>query len=158
MRHGLADRANELPVIAARMQGQLEDPEGATLAQLAVGLDERKAAEVAPTSAHDELADAVRQVEVLAWILGGEALVIMVVRVQDHVRSRSVQILPERAVRGEIAAAPGAPAHLMPEGQDAGVGMGGQVCLEPLLLGAARRAADVGTLGIEGDEVPGPQV
>jgi hypothetical protein len=54
------------------MQGQLEDPEGTALAQLAVGLEGMKAAQIAPPGAHDELTDAVRQVEVLVRILGAK--------------------------------------------------------------------------------------
>src|SRR4051812_9693553 len=126
--------------------------------KLAIGLDGAEAPLTPAADAHDELADAVRQVELLVRILGGEALVIVVMAAQDDVRPGVVQILPEHTVRGEIATAARTPAGLVPQGQDASGGMGGQVRLEPLLLGAARGAADVGTLGVEGDNMPGAEV
>ena len=90
---GLGDEA---PVVARRLQRQLEHPEGVAVGDLAVGDRGPDRVVAAAAGPDDELAKAGGGVERSRGGLGSEALVVVVVRVEDDVGAGLVERLPQR--------------------------------------------------------------
>ena len=166
---GAAARRQELPGVAARMQGELQNAEGRVIADGAGALvaGHRRWVAVAEAPVRDdELPDAVG-VGLAERVLGHEALIVVVaVRVEDDVGVRVVEIGPERGAVGPVAQGPRVPSRDVPVGQRADARVSGQVGLQPFLLvapdpttaRALRRARDGRALGIERDDVPVAEV
>src|SRR4051812_12579215 len=92
-------------------------------------------------------------------VLRREPPVAVVVAAQDERRPRADQGLPDGLHLEVIAVLARAVARVMPIGNGAGRGMGREVLPQPdFLRGSARAAADIWAVGIESDQVPGPQV
>src|SRR5438477_13190289 len=92
---GVAGGGGEAPVVAVGVQGQLEDPEGALLADLAVGGDGPLEGVVWPAARpSDELPQA-GGIGPALRVLAGEALVDVAVAGQDDVGAGRLQIGPE---------------------------------------------------------------
>ena len=90
---GLRD---ELPVVCAGAEVQLEDAIGVGVAHLAVGLDVRDRVVAPSARAHHELPDAMLGIGGRAGRLWREALVDVLVAVEDHVGIELVERGPER--------------------------------------------------------------
>jgi hypothetical protein len=110
------------------VQGEPQDPEGAAVADPAVGPDGPEAVVGLAAGADHELADASGRVGPAGRGLGGEAFVVMVVADQHHVRAGPVERAPEGGVGGVVAVHARAEPGLVP----------------------------VGALAVEGDQMPGP--
>jgi hypothetical protein len=100
---GLARLGNELPIVATEVQGELQDPIGTGVAHLAVGLDDAEGALAPATGADDELPYPLRRIGRALRRLGGEALVVVVVAVQDHLCARRILDVPARSHPGVVA-------------------------------------------------------
>src|SRR3970040_602296 len=108
---------------------------------------------------HHELSDATRCVEVPARVLGGEPLVEMIVTVEDNICAVVVEGLVEGLDRRVVAVQSGAEQRVVPVGEGAGRGGGGQVQAQPLLLGRAGAASPYpSAVAVEDHDVPGAQV
>ena len=153
-------RREELPVVARRVQDQLQHAEAGVLEHLRVRLQRAEDLEVAAAGSHDELTDASDVVGRAVWCLRREALVVVGVPRQHDVGVRVVQRLPQRLEGGAGRVAPTRrEPRLVPVGEGASGGMRGQVRPEPGLLGRARLAPAHGAaLGVQRDHVPGPGV
>ena len=137
-----AEGREEAPVVARGVQRHGQHAVGAAAADLAVGPDRAEALEVAAAGPDDELADPAGRVGPGVGVLRGEALVGVVVAVEDDVRAGVVERLPERPRgRRRRPSCAGGEARVVPEGERAGRGMGGEVCAQPLLLRRAGAAA-----------------
>jgi hypothetical protein len=79
---GGAGRVHEPPAVAARRQGEPQDPEGAGLADLAVGGHRAERLPRGAAGADHELADAARGIGLAERVLEGEPLVVVVVAVE----------------------------------------------------------------------------
>src|SRR5262245_32433319 len=102
----LAGLGHELPVVAGGVEGKGEHAEG--LAEdLGVGLADGEVLEVGPAGAAHELPDAVPRVEAAPGVLGGEALVVVVVTIEDDVDIAPVEVLPDGAHDRVVAVLPG---------------------------------------------------
>ena len=157
-----ADLGDELPVVAVRAQGELEDAEARVVARLEGGCvagGDRRDAVVLPTGAHDELTDPVA-VREPCRALGRVALVVVVaVTVQHDVGPRRVEVVPELRRLGVVSEPPGVESRVVPVGEGAHVRMRGEVALEPLLLRAAvPAAAHEVAVRVERDQVPAADV
>ena len=87
---------HEDPVVAARVQRQLQHPEGGVVAHLAVGGGwSRPAGQVAAAGADHELADPARRVGLAVGVLRREALVVVVVAGQYQVGVGVIERLVE---------------------------------------------------------------
>src|SRR5215210_555287 len=131
---GLASFGHELPIVARGMKRQLEDPVGVRVPDLAVGNDVAEGVVALAPGTHDELPDASSGVGYPARCLGGEALVVVVVSVQDHIRAGGIQGVPGRYhLRVAAVLRPGREHGMMPEGERTrGGGVGSEVLLEPV--------------------------
>src|SRR5207247_7158627 len=91
----------------------------------------------------------------------GEALVVVHVAVHDDVRAGCVQVVPERQRRG-----PGGKgtrggrveARVVPHREDALAAGGGEVGLEPQLLGGSGGRRNEAVVAVHHDDVPGAHV
>src|SRR5438552_407301 len=93
----------EPPFVAIGLETHEEDAERVAYAHLAVRVHLREPLKVVSTRSHHELTDAPRRVEPARRVLWREALVVVVVPVDDDVDPRRVQRIPEwpyRAVLG----------------------------------------------------------
>ena len=114
-----------------------------------------------PTRAHGELPDAVRRVghrrvcNGRAGLHRGEPLVDVVVPIEQDVHTRRVQVVPQRLQRLIVRSAR-AVARLVPDGDHVLRAVGGEVGLEPQILGRAGVAAAGHelALAVEVDDVP----
>ena len=104
--------------------------------------------------ADDKLAHAAVVFEHALRALGGEALVVVVVAREDDIHAVVVDRLEERG-RGAAAVVARTPARLVPVGERADVGVGGQVGAQPEVL---FRAGVVVDLAVERHDVPGAKV
>src|SRR5207302_10680274 len=89
-------------------------------------------------------------------VLGGEALVDVVVADEDDVGSRVLERLPQR-LHHRLAPDPaGAEARVVPVGERASRPMGGEVAPEPLVLrrGGGAAAGNELAVRVEDDDVP----
>ena len=152
----LPGHRDELPVVARVVERHLEHAVGPA-PDVAVGQRGGEAVGAAAAGAHGELAHPVDGVGGAARGLEPEALVDVVVPVEDDVGAVVVERLPERPVGG-VGAVGGTRAvqGVVPHRHRAvGVG-GGQDAPQPLLLrGTGPAPADVGAAGVEDDDVPG---
>ena len=142
------------------MQRELEDAERVGVADFAVENRDNKWAMTFSAGADDEFADPVLGVGLAAGVLRSEALVVVVVAVEDERGVRGVQIIPERFRVGipSIRAAR-AEERLVPVGGNASGGMSLQILLQPFFLRRADAAAARGpALAIEHHDVPRAQV
>src|SRR2546425_11848854 len=151
---------NELPVVAARVERQLEDAERVPVAHLTVRLrGTRDRVVVLAAGADDELANAAGRVRCAGRRLGREALIVVVVPVEDDVCARVVEVLPDRLHRDRVAVLPGAEARVMPVGERARRSMSRQVSAQPRLLPRARLAAAYSrAVAVDDDDVPGAEL
>ena len=100
----------------------------------------------------DELPDPVGRVRDPGRGLGGKSLVVVLVSRQHDLRMEVVQGLPQWLSRAQAAVVRSArEARFVPVGEGAGVGMGGEIIAQPLLLQRASRNID---LTVEGNDVP----
>jgi hypothetical protein len=93
-------------------------------------------------------------------VWGGEALVVVVVAVQDHLCARRVQDVPARSHPGVVAVfGAGAEEGVVEVGQSARLGVSRQVLLEPADHRRVRPvAAHLLAHGVQRDDVPGPEI
>src|SRR5713101_7857174 len=133
---------NELPVIAAGLEGELPDSEGGGIAQFAVGLRFTEGAVIFAAGANDELANAASGIWSTVRRLRGEALVIVLVAGDDELGVGIVKSL-EEGLDGEVVAvsAAGTEERLVPIGERTGGGMRSEISAEPLFLGRTGFAA-----------------
>src|SRR5713101_3013009 len=87
---------DEFPIVGVGMQRELEDAERVGVADFAVENRDNKWAMTFSAGADDEFADPVLGVGLAAGVLRSEALVVVVVAVEDERGVRGVQIIPER--------------------------------------------------------------
>ena len=87
----LAGHGHELPIVAGGMQVHLQHAVGVGVVEAAVRDGRVNGVMARAARADDELANAL-QVQVRAGVLWGEALVVVVVPIQDHVHARAVQV------------------------------------------------------------------
>ena len=107
---------------------------------------------VLTAGAGDDLPDAVR-VRGAARVELGEALVVVLVSVEHHVRVGCVQVVPERPDRS-VGGGARRIEGMMEVRQRASVRMRGEVVREPDLLRAPGFAGHVAAIGVERDQVP----
>ena len=135
----LAGDRDELPVVARRVQRELDHAVGARVAHLARRQDRAEAGQRGAAGADHELADAEGRVGGAAPVHRREALVVVPVAAEQDVGAAVVEVLPQllhvRVVPG------GRPARLVPDGDDVVRRRGGEVVLEPQILRRAGRAA-----------------
>src|SRR3989454_577962 len=152
--HLLRNR-DELPAVGVWRQCQLEDTvvRAARLAVRNRGPEPVGAAAACPDH---ELADPPRRVGSAIRGLECEALVVVLVSRQDHVRPGLVQRLPQR-LRLRLAAVGRARAEtgVMPIGERADLRVRGEVGTEPALLGGARAHVQI---RVQRDDVPGAEI
>src|SRR6476620_10434077 len=131
---------NELPVVARRVQRQLQDPESIGVDDLAVRNRGADRFVLSPARTDDDLADSVHD-RVLIRVLRREALVLMVVAVEHYVGTGVVQVVPPISKRVVAAVGTGAEPRFVPVRERAKVLVCGQVVLEPYRLRRPRAAA-----------------
>ncbi len=150
----LAGLRQEAPVVPRGMQGQRQHAEGGGVPDLAVRGDRREARIVRAAGADDELADPVRGVQRADRGLRREALVDVIVAVEDDVCVMGIEHLPHPVgVTG--GPAPRAEEGDVEEGQGALIGVSVEIGGEPFPLRAVGgTATHRRALGVEGDEVP----
>ena len=141
---------HELPLIAAGVEREDRDAPGGR-AHLAVGCDARELVERGAAGADDELADAARRIGAAIRILRREALVGVVVAVDDEIDVEVVQRAPEVAHVGIVAVPAGAEEWPMP------IDRGAAVRCAPSSLRSHRPAASRGRgqLAVQRDNAPG---
>ena len=127
--HGSARRA-EGPVVASVMKRQEQHAEVVVVDRLHVRLRGAHFKQRLPAAADDELADAFAGGD-LRGILRREALVHMVVAVEDDVGVRRVEGVPEGRHARAVADPSRAEARVVPVGEGALVGVSGEVALQP---------------------------
>src|SRR4051794_7473916 len=98
VREGRPCYRDELPVVRAGMERQLQDAERRGIPDCAVGDDAREGPEVVAARSDDELPDS-RRIRDAARVLRREPLVVVVVAVEDDVGARGVEVAPERVDR-----------------------------------------------------------
>ena len=91
-----AHGGDELPAIRCGVQSQFEYPEGAPVPDLAVRKKRPCTVVALAAGADDELSDAVLLIDDAGGCLGSEALVVMLVSVNDNVGPRCVERIPKR--------------------------------------------------------------
>src|SRR6187200_349860 len=156
VRKGAARDADELPVVARRMERQLEHTEVLVVAHLAVGLDLREVVEAPAADADDELADAALGVRALLRVLLGEAFVGVVVAGEDEIGAALVERLEDRRHRRVVAVLARGESRVMPHRDRARDLVRGEVLSHPLLLRRSRAAtsAHPGAVAVDDDDVP----
>src|SRR5436190_2037337 len=131
-------RWEELPVIRAVRQRQLEDAviDAPDLAIAYLGdFGDVERVVTASSRAHHELADAAGGIGRAVRRLRGEALVVVLVAGQNHVRASVVQHLPERLHPGVVPVLdPRAEPRVVPHGEGTRSWMRGEVVAEPRQL------------------------
>src|SRR4051812_43563485 len=104
--------------------------------------------------ADDELDDPVVAVEVAAYVLRGEPLVVVVVAVEDDVDAGAVEDAPDRPHVLVLLVAAGGEARMVVGGEDAAVAMAAQIADQPPDLRGPRPALDRAAVGVQDDDVP----
>src|SRR4051812_15441851 len=92
----VAARRYEIPVIARSVEVEPDDPEGPRGAKLAVRAAGDERTLLGAAGPHDELTDATLAVLMPARVLWRESLVVVIVAVDDEVRTGRVERTPER--------------------------------------------------------------
>ena len=152
---------HELPVVAGRVERQLQDAERAAAPGLAVGLDRPEGVMAPPAGTDHELPDPAIRIRDAGRRLRGESLVGVVVAGQDHIRVEVIERLVQR-LHGRVIAVGGAraEARVVPHRHHAFRTACGKVGSEPLLLGGAGSARNdrAVEVRVQNDDVPGAQV
>src|SRR5664280_138166 len=150
VRKRLACDRNELPVVAVGVKGEFQDAEGAGTAHLRVGADRAHGPLSSAAGADDEFTDA-GGISDGSRRLQGEALVIMVVAVDDQVGMGRVQVVPPGSVGSVVAmGATRAEGRDVPDGDDVLADIGRQIGLEEgFLRRADATAAYLTAQGVE---------
>jgi len=153
---GLPRFGNELPLVRAGLESELEDTEGSGIAYFTVGLHLAERAMILATRTDDEFTDAALGIGGALWRLGGEALVVVVVAANNDFSVGVVEGLPERLHRQIIAVrTAGTEKRLVPVSESTGGGMRGKIGAQPFFLGGTGfAAADVLAFAIQDDDVP----
>src|SRR3989449_7680796 len=100
----VARSGDEVPDIAVGTEGQLQDAVCVGHG-LSIGRDGRRHARRIATRAHVELADPARRIRIRAGVLRGEALVVVLLTVEHDLRTRGIEIVPDRQhPRGAVPA------------------------------------------------------
>src|SRR6185312_15060003 len=87
---------NELPVIALGMKSELQHSKRVTISYFTVGLGLSKdPVRVFPSTADYKLANAVESIQSAIRILRCKALVIVIVAVDDYIRARVIERIPQ---------------------------------------------------------------
>src|SRR6266852_610821 len=150
---------DELPVIAVRLERELQNAESCGLANFAVGFWFAEGPVVFAASADDKFANAALRIGGAVWSLRGEALVVVVVSGDDNLGVGIVERL-EEWLHGEVVAVGSARTEerLVPVGESACGGMRGEVRAQPFFLGrTGLAAAGILAFAIQHDDVPGAQ-
>src|SRR5215471_7993406 len=139
---GLPFLRNELPVVAVGLQGEFENSEGRSVANLAVWFWFLEGAVIFSASADDEFANAALGVWSSIGRLGSEPFVVVIVAVDDNVGIGVVERLPQGLDFQVIAVrAAGTEERLVPVGQRASHRMRGEIGAQPFFLWRAGFAA-----------------
>ena len=158
---GLPRDREKFPAVSRRRKGHFQDAV-VVRSRLGVGGDHRRHEDALSSHADVELPDAGRIVPDACGCLGGEALVMVHLTVEHHVRSRGVQCIPQHLrlrgagpARGGRGEEPG----LVEQGHGAELLIRRQIGPEPQLLLRAHRIGHRGaTVGVEHDDMPLAQV
>jgi len=87
----------KLPIVAFRMQRQLQDAESVGISGLTVGLRRREeTVRILSSTPYNKLANAMLGIELAAGILRSEPFVVVVVSINNDVRTRVIQNVPQR--------------------------------------------------------------
>src|SRR6267154_2159623 len=151
---------NELPVVAAGLEGELQDTESCGIANFAVADWRAKWAMVLAAGTNYEFANASRGISRAIGLLGSEPFVIMIMTADDHVGTGLIESLPE-SLHGQIVTmrATGTEQGLVPIGERTRGRMRGEIGAQPLFLrGAGVAAANVLAFAIQNDDVPGSEL
>src|SRR3954453_3957659 len=116
---GFAGLGNKLPVVAGRVQRQLDDAERESIAHLAVGDWCAERVVILAARADNELANAARGVGYAGGILRRETLIIMGVAVDHQLGASIIQRLPDRLHRNGVTMFAGTKARVVPVSQRA---------------------------------------
>jgi len=92
---GLARFRYKLPIVAARVQRQLENAEGVGIANFAVGENGGQGGVVGAAAPHNKLANASNGVSDTIWILRRKTFIDVVMSAQNKVSIRVVKCLPK---------------------------------------------------------------
>src|SRR5215217_6590364 len=107
IRKRLAFHRHELPIIATRVEGELQDAVGVIVVDLSVLIGPLNlVVALAPAGSDYELTDALLGVPRATRVLRCEALVVVVMGGEDHVRSCSIKSLPYGLHFGGVAVYP----------------------------------------------------
>lgn len=165
---GIAESAaghrNEFPTIFSGRQRQLQDAIGSVVADFAVGFGVAERGVAAPSSADNDFTDAVLGIGVTFRVLWGESLIGMFVASKNQIGVNFVQVLLEGTklrMLGMFGKESAAEQRVMSIGKSAGIGMRGEVVLQPGFFGRPLPAAAQfprPAIGIENDDVPCAEV
>ncbi len=153
---GLPCFGNELPIVPVGLQRKFEDAKRGKVANFAVGFRRAERTVALSAGANDKFTDAAFGIGSTVRRLRSEALVVVIVAVDDDVGIRSVEGIPER-FQGQIVAMRAARTEerFVPVGQCARHRMRGEIGAQPLFL---RRtgfaAAHFFALAVQYDDVP----
>src|SRR5215211_8315372 len=100
---GLTRNGHELPLVTTRMEGQLQYSVGVNVAHLAVGFGRQKRVERVSPGTDDELPYPTFRIRLPFRRLGTEALIVVIVAIQNHVGTTLVKGVPDRSHPGIIA-------------------------------------------------------
>lgn len=151
---------NELPVVAAGFQSELQNSKSCCVANLAVGLGSAKGAVIFPAGADDEFANAANRIGRAVGRLGSEALVVVVVASDDYVGVRGVERIPKRFHRQIVAmSAAGTEKGFVPVSQSASDWVRVKIGAKPLFLRRSGVAsANVFAFAVYNDDVPRAEI
>ncbi len=151
---GCSRHGNKFPIIAGRMKRKLQHAKGCGVVDLAIRLNILKWIWRTPTSAHDKLTNAPR-VCLSVWVLRREALVVVIVAIDDDIHAKLIQHMPSIPHVGVIAMIAGVEERVVPVGDGALRRIRGEVGTQPLDLGGRRVDRDV---AVEDHHMPGSQI
>src|ERR671921_2467713 len=142
-------QCDELPAVRGLAQTHPEDAGFVEYLTLAVGLvcGARATTRIA-TGPGDEGADAMLGVWAVVGVYAGQALVAMVVAVEDHLGTVFVEDLPERLHSGLESAGAGGVERMVEVSQGAPSRMASKVFAKPLGLGRVACAAHIGAVAV----------
>lgn len=141
---------DEFPTVVAWPQSKLQNAEGSCVAQFAVRMSRAEGAMIFAAGADDKFANATGEVGFAIRSLRGEALVIMIVAVNDDIGVCVVKGLPER-LEGKVVAVFAARAEkgFVKVGESTRSRMRGEIGTKPFFLARTSfTAADFGTLAV----------
>ena len=88
---GLTSDRNELPIVAGRVQGQLQHPPGRAVPHLTIRRNSVKRGQACATCAYHKLTNATSRIRCPIWILQSKTLIIMHVSAQHHICPRGIE-------------------------------------------------------------------